>query len=82
MMSTVAGVQQARERKKISRTSRGLFGLLRTLLLRHLGGSVIEHLPSAQVMIPGSWDRVPWQAPSGEPASPLPISLPLWVSYE
>ena len=25
-------------------------------LLGHLGGSVIEHLPSAQVMIPESWD--------------------------
>ena len=24
--------------------------------LAHLGGSVIEHLPLAQVMIPGSWD--------------------------
>ena len=23
---------------------------------RHLGGSVVEHLPLAQVMIPGSWN--------------------------
>ena len=37
---------------------------------RHLGGSVVEHLPLAQVMIPGSWDRVPHQAPRREPASP------------
>ncbi|XP_034849345.1 sorting nexin-6 isoform X2 [Mirounga leonina] len=26
-------------------------------------GSVIKHLPSAQVMIPGSWDRAPHRAP-------------------
>ena len=36
----------------------------------HLGGSVVEHLPLAQVMILGSWDRVLHQAPHGEPASP------------
>ena len=33
------------------------------------GGSVAGHLPSAQVMIPGSWDRVP----------PLPLSLPIYL---
>ena len=37
--------------------------------LGHLGGSAVEHLPAAQGMILGSWDRVP-QAPCGEPASP------------
>ena len=26
--------------------------------------------PSAQVMIPGSWDQVPYWAPCREPASP------------
>ena len=36
----------------------------------HLGGSVVEHLPSAQVMILGSWDQVPYQTPHREPASP------------
>ena len=35
-----------------------------------LGGSVVGHLPLAQVMILGSWDRVPHQAPCMEPASP------------
>ena len=25
----------------------------------HLGGSVVEHLPSAQIVILGSWDGVP-----------------------
>ena len=35
-----------------------------------LGGSVVERLPSAQVVILGSWDRVPHQAPCREPASP------------
>ena len=34
----------------------------------HLGGSVVE--PMAQVMIPGSWDRVSHQAPQRESASP------------
>ena len=36
----------------------------------HLGGSAVEHLPLAQGVIPGSWDRVPHRAPRGEPASP------------
>ena len=35
-----------------------------------LSGSVVEHLPSAQVVIPESWDQVPHWAPRGEPASP------------
>ena len=35
-----------------------------------LGVSVIEQLPSAQVVILGSWDQVPHQVPHGDPASP------------
>ena len=35
-----------------------------------LGGSAVEHLPSAQVVIPGSWDRVLHEAPCREPTSP------------
>ena len=35
-----------------------------------MGGSVVEHLLSAQVMIPWSWDQVPHQALCMEPASP------------
>ena len=35
----------------------------------HLRGSVVEHLPLALVMIPGSWDQVLHQAPRREPAS-------------
>ena len=35
-----------------------------------LSGSVVEHLPLAQVVILGSWDRVPHLAPYREPASP------------
>ena len=50
----------------------------------HLGGSVVERLPLAQAVIPGSWDPVPYGAPCREPASPsacvLPLSLP--VSHE
>ena len=43
--------------------------------LGHLGGSMVERLPSAQGMIPGSWDRVLHQAPYREPALPLPLSV-------
>ena len=46
----------------------------------HLGGSEVEHLPLAQGVIPGFWDRVPHRAPCGEPASPSPVSLPLSLS--
>ena len=35
-----------------------------------LGGSVVERLPLAQVVIPGSWVQVPNWAPHGDPASP------------
>ena len=34
-----------------------------------LSGSVVEHLPTAQGMTPGSWDRVLHQASRGKPAS-------------
>ena len=34
------------------------------------GGSVVEHLPLAQIMTLGSRDRVPHWAPRREPASP------------
>ena len=51
-----------------------------------LGGSLVEHLPSAQGMIPGSWDRVSHRVPCLEPASPsacvsasLSLSLSLSV---
>ena len=36
----------------------------------HLGGSLVEHLPSAQVVILGSWDQVSHQVAQREPASP------------
>ena len=35
-----------------------------------LSGSMVEDLPSVQVVIPGSWDRVLHQVPHREPASP------------
>ena len=38
--------------------------------VRYLGGSVVEHLPSAQGMILESQDQVPHQAPHEGPASP------------
>ena len=50
------------------------------------GGSAVEHLPSAQVMVLGSWIWVPHRAPCMEPASPsacvsasLSLSLSLCV---
>ena len=47
----------------------------------HLGGSVIEPLPLAQVMIQRSQDQVLHWAPRGEPASPSAyVSASLCVS--
>ena len=47
------------------------------------GGSAVGLLRSAQVVIPGSWDRVPHRAPHGEPASPSAyVSASLCVSRE
>ena len=47
------------------------------------GGSVVEHLPWAQGVILGSWDRVPHRAPCREPASPSAwVSASLCVSQE
>ena len=42
---------------------------LRNFWLGHLGGSVVECLPSAQGVILGSWDQVPHPAPHKEPMS-------------
>ena len=36
----------------------------------HPDGSMVEHLPLSQIMIPGSWDQVLHQAPHREPTSP------------
>ena len=41
-----------------------------TSLAGHLGGSVLERLPSAQGMILGSWDGILHRAPRKELASP------------
>ena len=57
----------------------------------HMGGSVVECLPLAQSVIPGSWDQDPHQAPCREPASSstyvsaslsLSLSLCVCVSHE
>ena len=49
----------------------------------HPGGSVVEHLPSAQGVTLGSRDRVRRQAPCMEPVSPSAcLCLSLWVSHE
>ena len=49
-----------------------------------LHGSVRERLPSAQVRISGSWDRVPRRAPCPAVSLllPLPLPLPLLVLYQ
>ena len=59
--------------------------LIKSSTLGRLGGSVVERLPLAQVMIPGSWDQVPHQAPCMETASPsvcVSASTSLCVSHE
>ena len=49
--------------------------------MEQLGGSVVEHLPLAQVVILGSWNRVPHQAPHREAACPSAcVSASLCVS--
>ena len=46
-----------------------------------LGGSAVEHLLSAQGVIPESWDPVPHGAPSRESVSPsVCVSASLSVS--
>ena len=60
----------ALSRSLSSRTSRKGNHIKNGPSLGHLGGSVVERLPSAQGVIPESWDRVPHWAPSREPASP------------
>ena len=42
----------------------------------HLGGSADEHLPLTQVVTPGFWDRVLYQAPLMSLLLLLPMSLP------
>ena len=42
-----------------------------------LGGSVVDHLPLAQDMIPDSQDQYSIRLPTGSPLLPLPMSLPL-----
>ena len=46
----------------------------------HLDGLVVEPLPSAQVVIQGSLNRVLHHAPCEELLLPLPMSLPLILS--
>ena len=50
-----------------------------------MGGSALEHLPLAQVMVPGSQNQVPHRAPCMEPASPSACvydSLSVCVSHK
>ena len=57
--------------------------VLVSVVLGRLGGSVVERLPLVQVVIMGSWDRVPCRAPRREPASPFVcVSASLCVSHE
>ena len=49
----------------------------------HLGSSVVEHVPLAQVMILGSWNQVLHQAPAGSLLLLcLCLCLSLSVSHE
>ena len=45
----------------------------------HLGGSAVEHLPSAQGVIPGARIESHIRLPTGSLLLPLPMSLPLSV---
>ena len=55
--------------------------VIKRIKLGHLGGSVIEHLPLAQVMILRSGDQVLHRAPCREPASPSAyVSASVFVS--
>ena len=55
--------------------------LLEATVLGHLGGSVVERLPSAQGVIPGSWDQTPHRVAHGKAASPSAyVSASLCVS--
>ena len=63
--------------------------LIQRKKLNHRGGGtwVAQQLSVclrlARVMIPGSWDRVPYRAPLREPASPSAyVSASLCVSHE
>ena len=57
------------------------FFYLKILFMGRLGDSVVEHVPLAQGMIPGSWDRVPHRAFFKEPVSPSAcVSASLYVS--
>ena len=47
----------------------------------HLGGSAVEDLPLAQGMIPGSGIESHIGLPAGSLLLPLPMSLPLSISF-
>ena len=47
-----------------------------------LGGSAVEYLPAARVVIPGSWDRVPHQSSHGSLRLPRSMFLLLSLSRE
>ena len=63
----------------------GIFLLvLKIIVVGHLGGSVVECLLLAQVVIPESWDRILHWVLCSRPASPSAycLCLSLCVSHE
>ena len=60
--------EERREKNRNKKTGEG-----------HLGGSVVECLPSAQVVIPGPGIQFYIGLPAASLPLPLPISLPLFV---
>ena len=60
-------------------TLQGLPNLVKDNFRGHLGGLVVERLPSAQVMIPWSMDESCIRLPAGSLLLALPMSLPLTV---
>ena len=57
-------------------------GLNKCLNEGYLGGSVVGHLPSAQVVILGPGIKSHMGLLAGTLLLPLPVSLPLSVSHE
>ena len=73
---TLVGIQTGKEEVKWPLYEDIIIDVKKKKLGR-LGGSAVEHLPSAQGAIPEFRDRVPRRAPHREPASPSACVSPL-----
>ena len=69
-MGKVLGKRGAGEGRRDGGKEKDMGTDIRSIREGHLGGSAVEHLPSTQIVILGSWDRVLHQASPREPTSP------------